>query len=323
LSFAFAVAPSLDFDLPAVAQMHHCHLSGAELVNGLQAARADPAAGKLQPAPDKERTRLGLMPNPKTGTVTMDIAQGVSKFKAGTVNLVYGTALDDSQLRGTATATIDGNTVNVPGTSPAGAVLGTGSHSVAVIFTPEDSVYYTTVSTTVSVNVVPATPIVSVNPVRLVFGRALANGQLSGTATWTVGGNPVTVAGTFNYTNAAGTFLGAGNGQVVAVTFTPSDSTNYDPVSTTVPVNVKSAAEQAADLRVQVTALRTGGVLNGGQANALTVKLNLTGTASDADKVRGFLAQVRDFRSDGILSQAQANLLLGMGNDLLVAVTRR
>ena len=74
-----------------------------------------------------------------------------------------------------------------------------------------------------TVNVAQATPTVSVNPVNITYGTALANSQLSGTATWTVGGNPVTVPGTFTYTSAAGTVLGAGNGQSEAVTFTPSD----------------------------------------------------------------------------------------------------
>ena len=55
--------------------------------------------------------------------------------------------------------------------------------------------------------VAQATPTVSVNPVNITYGTALSNTQLIGTATWTVGGNPVTVAGTLTYTTAAGNVL--------------------------------------------------------------------------------------------------------------------
>src|SRR5262249_50066083 len=93
--------------------------------------------------------------------------------------------------------------------------------------------------------------------------------------------------------------------------------------SKAVAITVKSAAQQAADLQAQVALLKAAGALNQGQAIALTVKLNLNGTAGDIDKVRGFLDQVQDFLSDGILTQDQANALLGPGDTLLLSVTRR
>jgi hypothetical protein len=84
----------------------------------------------------------------------------------------------------------------------------------------------------------PVTPAVTVNPLTLPYGTALANSQLSGTATWVVAGNTVNVAGTFTYTNAAGTTLGVGTGHSEAVTFTPTDGSDYTTVATTVTVNV-------------------------------------------------------------------------------------
>jgi len=93
----------------------------------------------------------------------------------------------------------------------------------------------------VAVTVSPVQPTVSVNPVTINYGTALANGQLSGSATWTVNGASVTVGGTYTYTSASGTVLNAGNGQSEAVTFTPSDNTDYTAVSTTVTVNVAPA----------------------------------------------------------------------------------
>ena len=128
------------------------------------------------------------------------------------VAINYGTALANSQLSGTATWTVNGNPVTVAGTfsytSAAGTVLGAGSgQSEDVTFTPSDSTDYTTAYGNVTVNVAQATSIISVNPVVIIDGTALANSQLSGTATWTVNGSPVTVAGTFSYTSAAGTVL--------------------------------------------------------------------------------------------------------------------
>jgi hypothetical protein len=46
------------------------------------------------------------------------------------------------------------------------------------------------------------------------------------------------VPGTFVYTPAAGTVLNAGNGQTLAVTFNPTDTTTYQPATATVLINV-------------------------------------------------------------------------------------
>src|SRR5262249_54404132 len=93
--------------------------------------------------------------------------------------------------------------------------------------------------------------------------------------------------------------------------------------SGSVAISVESAAQQAADLQAQVRALRDAGALNGGQANSLIVKLNLHGNNGDIGKVQAFLNEVQDFRAAGILTQAQADSLLGPGNILLLSVTRR
>jgi hypothetical protein len=90
-----------------------------------------------------------------------------------------------------------------------------------------------------------------------------------------------------------------------------------------VAISVVSAAQQAASLQAQVSALQTAGVLNQGQANSLIVQLNLQGTSGDISKVQAFLSHVADFLSAGILTQAQANALLGPGNILLLSVTRQ
>jgi hypothetical protein len=90
-----------------------------------------------------------------------------------------------------------------------------------------------------------------------------------------------------------------------------------------VALTVVSIAQQATNLQAQVSALQSAGVLNQGQANALIIKLNLTGNNSDIGKVQAFLNTVQNDLSAGILTQAQANVLLYWGNILLLGVTRR
>ena len=75
------------------------------------------------------------------------------------------------------------------------------------------------------------------NPADIVYGTALGGSQLNATATY----NSETVVGTYAYTPAAGSFLGAGNGQTLSVTFTPGDTGKYLPVTKTVAINVTPA----------------------------------------------------------------------------------
>ena len=110
--------------------------------------------------------------------------------------ITYGTALGTAQLD--ATASVTGTFSYTPS---AGKVLGAGDNqALSVTFTPTDSTDYAGATKTVTINVDQAAPEVSVNPVNLTYGTPLANSQLSGTATWTVGGNEVTVPGTWSYT---------------------------------------------------------------------------------------------------------------------------
>ena len=112
--------------------------------------------------------------------------------------IVYGTALTSAQLDATA---------SVPGTfsysPPLGTVLGAGTDTLSVTFTPTDTTDYTTATTTTTIAVAQATPgVVWNNPASIVYGTALSSAQLDATAS---------VPGTFTYTPAAGTVLGVGD----------------------------------------------------------------------------------------------------------------
>ncbi len=179
--------------------------------------------------------------------VTITVSQATPQVSVNAVTIPAGTALDNWQLSGTAMATVGGVSINVAGTftytSAAGTVLGAGlGQSEQVTFTPTDSTDFSTVQTTVTVNVTQITPQLSLNPVNIGYGLPLANNQLSGTATAVVNGQTVNVPGSFAYTTAAGTLLSAGQGQTESVTFTPNDTTDYSTAQANVTVNVFQAA---------------------------------------------------------------------------------
>ena len=146
--------------------------------------------------------------------------------------ITYGDPLSNTQLDATA---------DVPGTfsytPAAGTVLAAGSQTLSVTFTPTDSADYTPVTDTVPLTVGQATPTITwPAPAAITYGTPLGNSQLDSTAN---------VAGTFSYSPAAGTVLAAGS-QTLSVTFTPTDSADYTPVTDTVPLTVDQATPTIA-----------------------------------------------------------------------------
>ena len=128
-------------------------------------------------------------------------------------------------------------TANVAGTfsyaPAAGTVLGAGSHTLSVTFTPDDAANYNGSSANVALTVNKAAAAISwSNPADVVYGTALGSAQLNATAN---------VAGTFSYSPAAGAVLNAGS-QTLSVTFTPDDAANYNGSSANVTLNVAKAA---------------------------------------------------------------------------------
>ena len=187
-----------------------------------------------------------------TTSVTIDVGPVVPTVSVNLVKLTYGTALDKSQLgaapprRRLAAARSALPARPTPTRVPRARVLGGGNgpDRVGDLHLPKSAarVLRSHHSIAVTINVAQATPVVSVNPVDLAYGTALANAQLSGGASWTVNGAVVNVPGTFSYKSAGGTVLNAGSGQMESVTFTPQDSTDYSTATATVTINVSAAA---------------------------------------------------------------------------------
>ena len=141
--------------------------------------------------------------------------------------ITYGTALSATQLD--ASASVAGTFVYSPA---AGAVLGAGTQTLSVTFTPTDTTDYSTATGTVQLTVNQAAPTITwSNPSPITYGTALSATQLDAAST---------VSGTFVYSPAIGTLLTAGS-QTLSVTFTPTDTTDYTTATTTVQLTVSQA----------------------------------------------------------------------------------
>jgi hypothetical protein len=203
-----------------------------------------PAAGTV-PGAGTDTLSVTFTPTDTTDytTATATTTIVVSQATPGVVwttpaSIVYGTALSSTQLDATA---------SVPGTfsySPAaGKVLGAGTDTLSVTFTPTDSSDYKSVTTTTTIVVTQATPTITwANPANIVTGTALSATQLDATAN---------VPGTFTYSPAAGTVLGVGNNQKLSVSFVPTDSTDYKGASASAFINVVASAGATASFLKQ------------------------------------------------------------------------
>ena len=99
------------------------------------------------------------------GTLTVSQAAPTITWN-NPANITYGTALSATQLN--ATASVPGAFVYSPAS---GAILNAGSgQSLSVTFTPTDTTNYTTATKTVSINVLPATLIVTAKDKTINFG---------------------------------------------------------------------------------------------------------------------------------------------------------
>ncbi|PZR72456.1 MAG: hypothetical protein DLM73_13150 [Chthoniobacterales bacterium] len=163
-----------------------------------------------------------------TGTLVIQPATSTITW-SNPANITYGTALSATQLN--ATASVPGSFVYTPAT---GTILSSGNgQTLSVSFTPTDGANYNSANKSVSINVLKATPtIIWSNPADITYGTALSGTQLNATAS---------MPGSFSYTPAAGTVLNAGAAQSLSVTFSPTDSANYNSTNKSVSINVLKA----------------------------------------------------------------------------------
>jgi hypothetical protein len=177
----------------------------------------------------------------QTATVTINVTKATPTLTwTAPASISYGTSLDASQLDATS---------NTPGSftySPAaGAVLAGGTQTLSTTFTPTDTTDYTTAKTSVSILVATSTPAIKwATPAAITYGAALTGAQLDASATL----NGASVGGTYTYSPAKGTVLGAGT-QTLSVVFTPNNTSNYTSASASVTLQVNPATPKITWLK--------------------------------------------------------------------------
>jgi hypothetical protein len=168
----------------------------------------------------------GVVPLNVTGGLTPTITWSTPAA------ITYGTPLGATQLN--ATASVAGSFVYTPA---AGTVLGAGTKTLSVTFTPTDATDYATATSTVLLTVLQATPTINWStPAAITYGTALSATQLNATST---------VTGSFAYSPAPGIVLAAGS-QTLSVTFAPTDTTDYTTATSTAVLTVNKATPTIA-----------------------------------------------------------------------------
>ncbi len=205
-----------------------------------------PASGTVLKAGSGQTLSVSFAPTDSTdfttatGTSTINVARATPAIAwADPADIVYGTALSGTQLD--ATASVPGTFTYTPAS---GTVLKAGSgQTLSVSFAPTDSADFTTATATSSINVTRATPTIAwADPADIVYGTALSSAQLDATASSTLG----SVSGTFTYSPAAGSVLKAGSGQILSVSFAPTDSADFTTATGTSTINVNKATPTIA-----------------------------------------------------------------------------
>ena len=168
----------------------------------------------------------------------------------GPAAIIYGTALSSTQLNATA---------NYPGTftySPSlGTVLDAGTQTLSAKFSPSDSTKVASATATNSVTVNRATPTITWStPAPVSAGAMLGSAQLNATAN---------VVGTYTYSPAASTVMNNTGSQTLSVTFTPSDSADYNSVTDSVALTVNVVATAPPSYSWTNVRIVSGGYITG------------------------------------------------------------
>ncbi len=195
-----------------------------------------PASGALLNAGSAQQLSVTFTPDdtirfaPVTAFVSINVLKAEPAITWNNpADIAFGTALNDVQLN--ATASVAGTFSYTPAS---GTLLGVGNNQeLTLLFTPDDATNYNTAAATVTINVQKADPvIVWVNPADISYGELLGDAELNAAST---------VFGEFIYNPPLGALLGAGAEQQLSVSFVPTDTANYNPVTVNVLINVTQA----------------------------------------------------------------------------------
>jgi subtilisin-like proprotein convertase family protein len=167
-------------------------------------------------------------------------------------------------------------------------------------------------------------------PSDIVYGTPLGGSQLDASATY----NSSSVSGTFAYSPPSGTVLNAGSGQTLSVTFTPSDTTSYLPVTTNVTINVTQAplsitannTNAVYGSAIPTLTASYSGFVNGDSASSLSPGVTVSTTATNGSPV-GAYAMTASGAADpnysisyvgGTFNVTAANITVAANNQTMV-----
>ena len=174
--------------------------------------------------------------NSVTATTTLNVAQAQLTVTARDQSMTYGSSVP--ALTDTITGFVNGDDASVitgiPGLSTtASSSSHPGSYPITVDVSGLSAANYWFAAQDGTLTVGMATPVLSwANPADITYGTALGATQLDATAS---------VPGSFAYTPAPGAVLPAGADQTLSVTFTPTDTNDYNSVAASVTLNVQKA----------------------------------------------------------------------------------
>jgi C1A family cysteine protease len=221
-----------------------------------------PSAGTV-PAAGQQTLTANFTPtdttdyNNATANVTLTVNKATPSVSAWPTAsaITYGQTLASSTLTG-GSASVNGTFAwTTPSTSP-----GAGNQSEGVTFTPADSTDNNQVTGSVSVTVNKATPTITwATPAAVTVGTALSSAQLDATAS---------VPGTFAYSPAAGTVMSTAGNTTLSVTFTPTDSTDYNTATASVVLTVSAAILPPAATTSGATAVTANSATLNGQVTS-------------------------------------------------------
>ncbi len=147
---------------------------------------------------------------------------------------------------------------------------------------------YTVVTNDGTLTITQAIPLITwTNSTNIVYGTQLGGGQFNATAN---------VPGVFRYNYEPGTVLGAGNGQTLSVTFSPTDTADYTTATASVTINVTQAAltitakpaTKAYGAALPTFTVSYSGFVNGDTNTSLTTQPAINTTATAASKVGAY-----------------------------------
>ena len=165
--------------------------------------------------------------SPRASTTTVAVANATydGQPHGGTATVTGACGLNESPI-----ITYSGrNGTNYPATTT--PPVNAGDYTASAAF-PGNAAYSASEDSK-DFTIAQATPVVTwADPVAIVYGTALGGGQLNAAAS---------VPGNFAYAQAAGTVPGAGDGQALRVTFTPSDAANYTTATAGTTIDVAKA----------------------------------------------------------------------------------